>query len=108
VATWEGVGAGPGGGAARGDSAAGHLKVVTSRMKPGYLRKNGVPYSGNAVLEEYYDHFTEPDGTTWLLVTSIVTDPTYLTGPYATTNHFKKIPDRQGWSPTPCRADQAR
>jgi hypothetical protein len=103
LATWEGVG-----GRGRGDSAAGHLKVVTTRMKPGYLRKNGVPYSENAVLEEYYDRFTEPDGTTWLVVTSIVTDPIYLTGPYATTNHFKKIPDRQGWDPTPCRAGQAR
>jgi hypothetical protein len=104
LATWEGVG-GRGRG---GDSAVGHLKVVTTKMKPGYLRKNGVPYSENAVLEEYYDHFTEPDGTTWLVVTSIVTDPAYLTGPYATTNHFKKIPDRQGWDPTACRADQAR
>ena len=42
------------------------------------------------------------------VVTSIVTDPQYLTGPYATTTQFKKIPDGQGWDPTPCRADQAR
>ena len=28
--------------------------------------------------------------------------------PYVTTNHFRKIPDKQGWDPTPCRADQAR
>ena len=106
VASWEGAGTRGRGGP--GDSTVGHLKVVTTKLKPGYLRKNGVPYSENAVVEEYYDHFTEPDGTTWLVVTSIVTDPTYLTGPYATTNHFKKIPDRQGWDPTPCRADQAR
>ena len=106
VATWEGAGARGRGGP--GDSTVGHLKVTTTKMKPGYLRKNGVPYSENAVLEEYYDHFTEPDGTTWLLVTTVVTDPMYLTGPYVTTNHFKKIPDRQGWDPTPCRADQAR
>jgi len=104
VATWEGVG-GRGG---PGDSTVGHLKVVTTKMKPGYLRKNGVPYSQNAVLEEHYDHFTEPDNTTWLVVTTIVTDPMYLTGPYVTTNHFKKVPDRQGWDPTPCRADQVR
>ena len=106
VATWEGAGNRGRGGP--GDSTVGHLKVVTTKMKPGYLRKNGVPYSENAVLEEYYDHFTEPDGTTWLVVTTVVTDPMYLTGPYVTTNHFKKIPDRQGWDPTPCKADQAR
>jgi hypothetical protein len=102
VAAWEALGA-------RGRGAVPtQLKVTTSRMRPGYLRRNGVPYSGNAVLEEYYDRFTEPNGDDWLVVTSIVTDPQYLTGPYATTNHFRKIPDKQGWDPTPCRADQAR
>ena len=106
VASWEGAGNRGRGGP--GDSTVGHLKVVTTKMKAGYLRKNGVPYSETAVLEEYYDHFTEPDGTTWLVVTTVVTDPLYLTGPYVTTNHFKKIPDRQGWDPTPCKADQAR
>ena len=48
------------------------------------------------------------NGDTWLLVTAIVTDPQYLTGPYATTMHFRKIPDRQGWDPTPCRPGEAR
>jgi hypothetical protein len=41
-------------------------------------------------------------------VTSIVTDPRYLTQPYTSTVPFKKIPDRQGWDPTPCKADEAR
>ena len=36
------------------------LRVRTTRMRPGHLRKNGVPYSENATLEEYYDRFTEP------------------------------------------------
>jgi hypothetical protein len=102
VASWESLGA-------RGRGARPtQLKVTTTRMRPGYLRKNGVPYSANAVLEEYYDRFNEPNGDEWLIVTSIVTDPQYLTQPYATTNHFRKIPDKQGWDPTPCRADQAR
>ncbi len=102
VAAWEALGA-------RGRGAVPtQLKVTTSRMRPGYLRRNGVPYSGNAVLEEYYDRFTEPNGDDWLVVTSIVTDPQYLTQPYATTNHFRKIPDKQGWDPTPCRANEAR
>ena len=44
-------------------------------MSGGYLRRNGVPYSENATLEEYFDTFTEPNGDTWLVVTAIVTDP---------------------------------
>jgi len=88
--------------------SGGTLQVVTKNLRAGYLRKNGVPYSENTSLQEYFDTFTEPEGTSWLVVTSIITDPTYLTGPYATTNQFKKIPDMQGWDPTPCRPDQAR
>lgn len=86
----------------------GQLKVITTHMRPGYLRKNGVPYSGNATLEEYFDRFTEPEGDTWLVVTLIVTDPQYLVEPYITNAHFKKIPDGSGWDPTPCRVDQPR
>ena len=85
-----------------------NLVVTTARMRPGYLRKNGVPYSDKTTLQEYFDTFKEPNGDQWLVVTSIVTDPEYLTGPYTTTHHFKKIPDMQGWDPTPCRADQPR
>ena len=102
VAAWEAAGRGARSG------PAGNLRVTTTRMRAGYLRRNGVPYSENAVLQEYFDGFTEPNGDSWLVVTSIITDPQYLTQPYATTNHFKKIPDMQGWDPTPCRADQPR
>jgi hypothetical protein len=105
VASWAGAPVGRG---VRTPGPAGNLGVATTRMKAGYLRKNGVPYSENATLQEYFDTFTEPNGDSWLVVTSIITDPQYLTGPYATTNQFKKIPDRQGWDPTPCRADQPR
>ena len=101
-ASWEALGA-------RGRGARPtQLKVVTTKMRPGYLRKNGIPYGANATLEEWYDRFTEPNGDDWLVVTSIVTDPQYLTGPYAATNHFRKIPDKQGWDPTPCRGNEAR
>jgi hypothetical protein len=86
----------------------GQLRVRTTQMKSGYLRKNGAPYSENATLEEYFDTFTEPNGDSWLVVTAIITDPKYLTGPYASTVPFKKIPDRQGWDPTPCRVDEPR
>ena len=87
---------------------SGQVRVRTSQMSGGYLRRHGVPYSENASLDEYFDTFTEPNGDTWLIVTSITTDPRYLTQPYTSTVPFKKIPDRQGWDPTPCKADEAR
>jgi len=86
----------------------GQLRVRTTNMSGGYLRRNGVPYSDSATVDEYFDTFTEPNGDTWLVVTSITTDPRYLTQPYTSTVPFKKIPDRQGWDPTPCKADEAR
>src|SRR5580700_6981708 len=54
VAKWEGPGFG-GGGRGFGQRPAGPpktgtLNVVTTYMLPGYLRKNGVPYSEKAVL----------------------------------------------------------
>jgi hypothetical protein len=86
----------------------GYLKVMTTRLKPGYLRKNGIPYSANASLEEYFDSFKELNGDVWLVVTSIVTDPQYLTQPFITSAHFKKLPAASGWDPTPCRANEPR
>jgi hypothetical protein len=88
---------------------ADYLKVTTTRMRPGYLQKNGVPYSGNALLEEYFDTFTDPyTHSTWLAVTAVVTDPQYLIEPLVTHAHFKKLPDSSGWDPTPCRVDEPR
>jgi len=93
-------------GAARGsvDRRGGSLKVVTTKIKPGYLRKNGVPYSANAVLTEYFDRLTEPNGDSYLLVTSTVEDPTYLAQPLMFSTQFKKQADASGWNPIPCAA----
>ncbi len=73
-------------------------------MKPGYLRKNGVPYSANASLTEYITKVTEPTGMELLVVTTIVDDPQYLAQPFVTSTHFKKEPDASKWSPSPCSA----
>lgn len=86
----------------------GFLKVVTTHMRPGYLRKNGVPYSGDAVLTEYFDSFAGLQGDRWLVVTTIVTDPEYLFQPFVTSTHFKKLSGASGWDPTPCHADEPR
>jgi len=82
----------------------GSLKVITTNMRPGYLRRNGVPYSGNAVLTEYFTRVNETNGDSWLLLTSIVEDPQYLTSGFLTSDHFKREPDGAKWSPSACVA----
>src|SRR5437016_8583328 len=55
---------------------ADYLRVVTSGLRPGYLQKNGIPYSANAKLEEDFDTFSDPySGNSWLTVTAVVLDP---------------------------------
>ena len=95
LAQWEFAGGRAGG-------KGGDLKVVTTRFKPGYLQKNGVPYSANAVVTEHLDLTNEPDGTSWLIVTTLVDDPRYLTRPFQRSTHFRKQSDSKGWDPTPC------
>jgi hypothetical protein len=103
AATWEIAGAGERG-AAPAQPRFGTLKVVTSHMTPGYLRKNGVPYSENAVVTEYFDRHNETNGDQWFTVTTIVDDPKYLQQPFITSTHFKKEPDGAKWRPTACTA----
>ena len=116
AAQWElaggargGRGAGRGGpstGSGQGPSAGsglGNLKVVTTRMRPGYLQKNGVPYGGNAVLTEYFSRTLEPNGDSWLILTSIVEDPQYLTGPFLRSTHYKRLAENgTAWEPEAC------
>jgi hypothetical protein len=108
VASWQGrrpgAGAGLGARATAGREPEGYLQVNTTNLRPGYLRKNGVPYSKDAAVEEYFDSFQEPDGNTWLSVTTVVTDPTYLQAPFVVSSNFKKLPDNSGWDAAPCEA----
>ncbi len=80
----------------------GSLTSVTRHMRPGYLRKNGVPYSGSAVLTEFFDRL-ELDTTPYLIVTGVVEDPQYLTSRFITTEQFKQEPNASKWNPTPCK-----
>jgi hypothetical protein len=82
----------------------GSLKVITTKLRPGYLRKNGVPYGSGTVMTEYFDRFDVPGGETLLLVTTEVVDPEYLAQPFWTSTHFRKQNDASGWTPTPCRS----
>jgi len=80
------------------------LKVTTSNLRAGYLRKNGVPYSENAALTEYFDIAPIPSGGQVLLVTAIVDDPQFLRQPFTTSSQFKKEADGSKWDPQPCTA----
>ena len=92
-------------GGARGAAPAGggHLKVMTANLTGGWLRKNGVPYSDQATVVEYFDRFAVPGNGEWLVVTTAVTDPKYLTQEFVTSTHFRREPDGSKWDPTACR-----
>jgi hypothetical protein len=99
LATWQ---LGPAG---RGvQNRGGGLKVITTHLKAGYIRKNGAPYSDKSVVTEYFDVNELPNGDRWLTVTTKVDDPVYFTRPYLTSSDFKRLPNSSGWSPTPCSA----
>jgi hypothetical protein len=89
---------------ASGRPVNGSLKVTTTHLKAGYLRKNGVPYSENAGLTEYYDLVKERNGDLLMVVTIVVTDPMYLREPFIISSHFKKQDGDSGWNPTACSA----
>jgi hypothetical protein len=80
------------------------LEVTTTHLQPGYLRANGIPFSDKVELTEYFNTFRERNGTEWFVVTTIVRDPVYLTGPFVTTSNFKREPNGAKFQPAPCRA----
>lgn len=88
-----------------GRSGNGTLKVVTTGMREGFFRKNGVPYSKDTVLTEYYDLLTQHDGSEWLVVLSILDDPTYFNQPIVTSTNFRREENRSAWDPSDCRVD---
>lgn len=81
----------------------GSLKVVTTNMLPGWLRRNGVPYSDRTTVTEYFARFSNRDAGDWFVVTTIVEDPVYLQDRFITSSNFKKEPDDSKWDPKPCR-----
>jgi hypothetical protein len=95
-ATWQ---FGPG---ERGAARTGNLKVVTTNLRAGYIRKNGAPHSDKAVITEYIDLNTTPNGDQWMTITTRIDDPVYFSRPLINTTDFKKLPNANGWNPTPC------
>jgi len=61
-----------------------------------------VPYSERAVVKEFFDSFTLPEDGTWLIVTTVVQDPEYLTQEFVISSQFKKETDPSKWNPRRC------
>jgi hypothetical protein len=80
----------------------GSLEVVTTNLQAGYLRPNGVPYSDRTVVKEFFDSLTLGDDGTWLIVTTVVNDPAFLTQEFVISSQFKKDTDQSKWNPRPC------
>jgi hypothetical protein len=85
-----------------GVATGGSLEVVTTNLEAGYLRPNGVPYSERTNVKEFFDMFTLPEEGTWLIVTTVVEDPEYLTQEFVISTQFKKESDLSKWNPRPC------
>ena len=94
---------GGGGGGSRWAS----VKVVTTHLSGGWLRRNGAPYSERATLTESFLLLSEdPDNLSnapYLALVTTVEDPMYLLGSFITSTNFKREPDGSKWDPTPCR-----
>jgi hypothetical protein len=86
-----------------GAAGGGSLEVVTTNLSAGYLRPNGVPYGERATVKEFFDSFTLPDNDgTWLIVTTVVDDPQFLTQEFVLSTQFRKESDLSKWNPRPC------
>jgi hypothetical protein len=74
------------------------LKVTTTHLKAGWIRRNGVPRSDRATVTEYF--MRDADILTWV---TIVNDPEYLTEPMIRSRDFTLNPFGQ-MGTYPCEA----
>ena len=73
--TWQGF--------STGEWVADMLKVNTTHMKEGWLRRNGLPRSDKATMEEFYIRHGS-----YFTVATFVDDPVYLTEPLIRTSNW--------------------
>jgi hypothetical protein len=72
------------------------LKVVTTHLKEGWVRRNGLPRSDKAMLTEYFIR-----NENYLTLVTVVDDPVYLTEPLVRTSDWVLDPGVQ-LSPFSC------
>ncbi len=75
--TWQGF--------STGEWEGDKLKVTTTHLKHGYVRRNGLPRSDRAMLVEYFYR----NGLDHLTIVRIVDDPVYLTEPLVATSDYR-------------------
>jgi len=88
-------------------STTGSLRVDTSNLRAGYLRKNGVPFSEDAQMTEYYNLITEDDGNQYLVIQTFVEDPQYLRQHFIRTMQFKRETNGSKREPMDCTTASA-
>ncbi len=81
----------------------GNLKAYTRNLMPAFLQRNGVPYSDQTTIEDYYKVIDAPNGDRWLIITSVVSDPVYLRQNWITSTNFKYEANGDNWDPIDCR-----
>jgi hypothetical protein len=54
------------------------------------------------MLTEYFDLVKTKSGVEYLVLTSMLDDPVYLSQPMWTSTHFRKQPDATGFKPVAC------
>ena len=73
-----------------------HVEGRDDESEARYVRRNGAPYSGKAMITEYWELHTLPNKDEWLTVTTKVDDPTFFTRPYLTQLGFQEAADGGG------------
>lgn len=81
----------------------GNLRARTMNLLPAFLQRNGIPYSDQTTILDYYKVINAPNGDRWLIVTSVVSDPVYLQQDYITSTNFKYEENGDNWDPITCR-----
>ncbi len=81
---------------------SGTLEVETHDMRQGYLLRNGIPYSDQTTMKEYFDIVTQEDGTQYLILLSVVEDPIFLSAPAITSSNFQREENDSQWDPLEC------
>ena len=74
------------------------LTVTTTHLKPGFIRRNGVPRSEKGMLVEHWIRHGDV-----LTMLEFVTDPVYLTGPMVRSQNWVWTRD-QDLAPYPCES----
>ena len=86
------------GGFSLGEIASDKLKVTTTHLKEGYTRRNGVPRSDRAKIEEVWMRHGN-----YLTMATVITDPLYLTEPLVVSTNYTLSLNR-ALNPFPCES----